>query len=101
MTTKEMIRVFKKPTADNELRRLYTILEELDPLSEEYYKITQRIDQLEKARSYRNDLKLSASSVLGNLTSILGIGVTLYSEDVMNRLVRSKAWNWIPKARTR
>ena len=98
---KEVMRMFRSPSAKNELRRLYAILEELDPLSEEYYRIAQRIDQLKKSESYEVNRRLSANTVLGNLTSILGIGFTLYSEDVMNRIQRSKAWNWIPKASNR
>ena len=101
MNVKEVMRMIKRPTSDHELRRLYAILRELDPLSDDYYKIGQRIDQLKKADSYEKDRHISANNVLGNLTSILGIGFTLYSEEAWNKIARSKAWTWIPKSQTK
>lgn len=90
----------KKDWTKAELKRLYSLLEELDPLGEEYGQVVQQIDKLERVRSYKNN-GFTLNNLLGNLTSIASIGLTLYSEDILNKIQRSKAWSLLPKSQNR
>ena len=93
---------FKKASARSELSRLYSILAELDPLSEEYMKILTRVDKLEEAHARGQAQRLSPSNVLGNMTTIAATVTAYWHEDILGRIAtKGLGRTFLPKSVTR
>lgn len=94
--------ISKNRQAKKELKRLYDILAELDPLSEAYWKIESRIEKLEEAQSKSLPNRLSMSNLLGNATTIGATLLAYKHEDLLARLpTKGLARSFIPKSQTK
>lgn len=92
----------KKPSAKSELTRLYAILAEMDPLSEEYMKILARVDKLEEAHARGQNNRLSPSNVIGNMTTIGATALAYWHEDVLGKIAtRGLGRTFLPKSLTK
>ena len=89
---------FRKPSAKTELDRIYALMAEMDPLSEDYDALVRRAEQLEKARSHNASSRLSAGQVLGNI-AVVGTSVLSYwHEDILGKIpTRGLARSFIPR----
>lgn len=92
----------KKASMKSERQRLCDILEELDPLSEEYLRVLQRLDKLEEANARGSLNRLSVSNILGNATTIGTSLLAYWHEDVLGRIpTRGLGRSVIPKSQTK
>lgn len=66
---------FKRKTTayETELSRLFIILVALDPSTDEYVKVMQRIDQLNKIHNRTTELKKTLIPALGTIGAVGGI----------------------------
>ena len=93
---------FKKASARSELSRLYSILAELDPLTDEYMKILSRIDKLEEAHSRGQNNRISAANLIGNGTTIAATVLSYWHEDILGRIcTKGLGRTFLPKSITR
>lgn len=84
----------EKRARKKELKKCFEALDPLDPQSEDYYKVMQRISDLHK----QDGVKLNANTVFNGVASVIPVIAIILYENAGN-ILKTRAVNWIPKVR--
>lgn len=78
-----------------EIDRLLVTMETLDPRSDEYLACLARVEDLNRLLPKREKKSVDGNTIL-SVSATIGIALlALYQEEIKDRVIRAKVWNWI------